>query len=201
MNDKTALRAKLRARRRALSPATQQRHAVTIASRVAQMAWFRSAQRVALYSAADGEVDTNPLAQRSWHLGKEVFLPRIRADRRMEFALYRRGDTLQRGIFGTLEPHTRRRALLPDQLDIVFTPLVGFTASGVRLGMGGGFYDRCFSQTPRPLLIGLAHYCQREDAIPAEAWDVVLTQVITEQGALKRAGDLFSAGLRRRRLR
>ena len=47
--------------------------------------------------------------------------------------------------------------------DVVFLPLVGFDSRGVRLGTGGGFYDRAFAfrrwrsvwHTPR--LIGLAY--------------------------------------------
>ncbi|MEM0953474.1 MAG: 5-formyltetrahydrofolate cyclo-ligase [Pseudomonadota bacterium] len=199
--EKKALRRKLRARRRGLSLASQRRHAALITAHVARTAWFCAANRVALYMATDGEVATALLLRRCRALGKQVYLPRIRADLRMEFAPYYQGDSLKRGHFGTLEPLPARLAIHPTSLDVVFTPLVGFTSTGVRLGMGGGFYDRCFGSVPRPKLVGIAHSCQREELIPSEPWDTVLMQVMTERGAVKRQGDSVIASLQQRRLK
>jgi len=68
-------------------------------------------------------------------------------------------------------------------------PLVGFDPAGNRLGMGKGFYDRCFAfrgrnpgSSParrRPILAGLAHDCQQVERIPAEEWDVRLDVIFT----------------------
>ncbi len=72
------------------------------------------------------------------------------------------------------------------QLDIIFTPLVAFDATGQRLGMGGGFYDRtlqdweiAYAQQRGPYPIGLAHDCQRVDVLPVQDWDVPLPEIIT----------------------
>jgi len=72
-------------------------------------------------------------------------------------------------------------------LDVVFLPLVGFDAHGVRLGMGGGYYDRAFAfrrwrtawRSPR--LIGLAYSFQQVESLTAAAHDVRLDTVITEE--------------------
>src|SRR5262249_23530355 len=76
-------------------------------------------------------------------------------------------------------------------LDVVFLPLVGFDSRGVRLGTGGGYYDRAFAfrrwrtvwHTPQ--LIGLAYAVQQVDAITPAAHDVLLDAVVTEKGVIR----------------
>jgi 5-formyltetrahydrofolate cyclo-ligase len=76
-------------------------------------------------------------------------------------------------------------------LDVVFLPLVGFDRSGVRLGAGGGFYDRAFAfrQLRRawhaPRLVGLAYGFQEVASIGAAAHDVLMDAVVTEQGFIR----------------
>ena len=76
-------------------------------------------------------------------------------------------------------------------LDLVFLPLVGFDTRGVRLGMGGGYYDRAFAfrrwrtawHTPR--LVGLAYSFQQVEEIVAAPHDVLLDAVITDRGVVR----------------
>ncbi len=182
--DKATLRRELRARRRALSAVAQERHSRLITESVVRQNWFQSAGHIALYMAADGEPDLMPLAKRCWTLGKSVYLPRIGQNGYMVFALYRRGDQLRRNRFGIPEPLPARAAIAADRLDIVLMPLVGFTEQGGRLGMGGGYYDRYFQRRrvhkKTPTLVGIAHECQRCEALPIDAWDVGITLCITE---------------------
>jgi 5-formyltetrahydrofolate cyclo-ligase len=72
-------------------------------------------------------------------------------------------------------------------LDVVFLPLVGFDAHGVRLGMGGGYYDRAFAFRlwrkvwHAPRLIGLAYSFQQVERLTAAPHDVRLDAVVTEE--------------------
>jgi 5-formyltetrahydrofolate cyclo-ligase len=50
--------------------------------------------------------------------------------------------------------------------DVLFVPLVGFTAQGARLGQGGGHYDRWFSANPGATAIGMGWDAQCVDALP-----------------------------------
>ena len=76
--------------------------------------------------------------------------------------------------------------LKPEDLHAVILPVLGFTADGLRLGMGGGYYDRSFAfrqHTPvPPLLIGAAYANQELDVLDAQNWDVRLDAVATERG-------------------
>lgn len=71
----------------------------------------------------------------------------------------------------------------PENLDIVFTPLVAFDQQGNRIGMGGGYYDRLlapwFSDKIGPYPIGVAHNCQCVDLLPIQEWDVPLPEIMT----------------------
>ena len=76
-------------------------------------------------------------------------------------------------------------------LDLVFLPLVGFDRSGVRLGTGGGYYDRAFAfrAGARP---GTHHASsdwpmpfRKSSASPRAAHDVRMDAVITDEGFIR----------------
>jgi len=72
--------------------------------------------------------------------------------------------------------------------DLIVVPLVGVDGRGLRLGMGGGFYDRALAfrrvrkSWKGPRLVGLAFDCQRVDTVFADGWDVRLDSLATESG-------------------
>lgn len=184
------LRQVLRNKRRSLSPAQQTQAAQQLYRQLVQHPLFRRAQHIALYLASDGEMDPELLLQEAWRRGKHVYLPVLAHWPRthMVFQRVRRNQRWEKNRFGILQP----RWCVADQraawaLDAVFLPLVGFDQHGGRLGMGGGFYDRCFADLHQrdhlvtPQRIGLAHECQQVDKLPLAAWDVPLSAVVTDQ--------------------
>lgn len=183
--NKQEIRSELRARRRGLTRAQQQRHALQLAHHVARQRWFRQARRVALYLARDGEIDLAPLMRLCFRQGKAVYLPRIDGGGPMRFARHRPADRLVRGRYGILQPGPGARAANPGELDAIFAPLVAFTTEGGRLGMGGGYYDRAFASGRRGLLVGTAHACQQVDTLPRDPWDVTMDLVLTERGPVQ----------------
>ena len=187
---RTQLRDSLRQARRALSAEQQSAAARTVADKIIGMAGFQAASRTAFYLATDGELDPRPLLDHALASGKSCYLPVIAADdggdsEPLGFAPFHDDSVLTVNKWGIGEPPAVD--LLPaTELDLVVVPLVGFDARCFRLGMGKGFYDRSFSfklsdQTRRPLLLGLAHACQRVDGLLAESWDVRMDAVITAE--------------------
>lgn len=71
----------------------------------------------------------------------------------------------------------------PESIDVVIVPGTAFTAAGDRLGQGGGWYDR-FLEGIRSdcVTIGVGFEPQLVDALPTEAHDVRLDQVVTDAG-------------------
>lgn len=184
------LRSVLRQRRCCLSPSQQAQAAQQLYQQLVQHPLFRRAQHIALYLAGDGEIDPQLLMREAWRRGKHVYLPVLSSwpKTAMAFQRVRPIQQWEKNRFGILQPRwctADQRAVWT--LDAVFLPLVGFDSSGGRLGMGGGFYDRCFAELHQrdalltPQRIGLAHECQRVEKLPLAPWDIPLHAVVTDQ--------------------
>jgi 5-formyltetrahydrofolate cyclo-ligase len=192
-----ALRRRLRAARRALDERRQRANAAAIVRRLLRLRAVRRARRIALYVAADGEPDVLDLLRRLPARGRCWYLPVLRghARGRLWFVRHEPGWPLRANRFGIPEPRQRRRAIQPlHGLDLVLMPLVGFDAECNRLGMGAGYYDRSLAglrrrrHWRRPLLLGVAHECQRVERLAAQPWDVPVDAVVTEAAVYLREG-------------
>ncbi len=183
------IRSSVRQLRKNLSADFQHHAAQNIATRVMELPRVQNAHTVSLFLSFDGELNTRPLIERLWQAGKSVYLPVLHPFSRgnLLFLRYSAESEMVLNHFGIEEPRLNVQQVLPvSRLDIIFTPLVAFDATGQRLGMGGGFYDRtlqdwksAFAQQCGPYPIGLAHDCQRVDALPVQEWDVPLPEIIT----------------------
>ena len=153
---------------------------------------FARSRRIGIYWPIDGELDTRPLIAALLVQGKNAYLPGFAGCRpgEMRWRPFVPGAPLRRLRFGVIEPVAPRASLNPRYLDLVIAPLVAFDADGNRLGMGGGYYDRCFSfvdpSSKRPELIGVGYEFQRLERIDPRPWDVALSTVITEHGVYSR---------------
>lgn len=184
------LRRQLRAARRALTPAQQRQAAHGLYRQLAQHPLFRRARHIALYLPNDGEIDPRPLLREAQRRGKRTYLP-VLSDwprTKMVFQQVRRGEKLRPNRFGIPEPRIQRaRQRTIWALDLILLPLVGFDDEGGRLGMGGGFYDRSLAYRARhtvwqaPVLLGLAHECQKVERLAQASWDVPLQGTVTDR--------------------
>ncbi|MBD1550152.1 5-formyltetrahydrofolate cyclo-ligase [Pseudomonas typographi] len=184
------LRRLLRQARRALGPAQQRDAAQRLYQQLAHNPVFRRARHVALYLPNDGEIDPGPLLREAQRRGKATYLPILNAWPRtkMVFQRVRPGEPLRPNRFGIPEPKAApRKQRRVWALDLVLMPLVGFDDAGGRLGMGGGFYDRSLAYLNRrkawrkPLLLGLAHECQKVGHLQQANWDVPLAGTVSDR--------------------
>ena len=135
---------------------------------------------VGLYSAIEGEAPTGGYIRFFHENGHTVALPRVTSTgERMQFHAhtdpYGESD-LESGPMGLRQPAADMAELLPE---VIFMPLVGFTANGARLGQGGGFYDRWLAAHPGSIAIGMAWDVQEVDELPLENHDVPLSAIVT----------------------
>jgi len=182
--DHADLRRKKRAARRALHGLERQSAEAAIIAHIRGLTGYRSASRVGTFIAFDGEPNLSTLQQHD--SGKQFCVPVI-GRRSMRFASLDPGRATTGNRFGIPEP-LRPQFVPTGSLDVVLTPLVAFDDAGVRVGVGGGYYDRCFAGLRnrllwfRPRLVGIAFECQHVQDITASPWDVPLWGVITEHG-------------------
>jgi 5-formyltetrahydrofolate cyclo-ligase len=186
-----SMRRALRLQRRAVTPAERKDSARLIAHHADCWLRLRPSWRIALYAALPEELDATPLIELARARGCRVYLPRIdrhTLGRKMQFVALNERQRSNR--LGIAEPEGSQ-ILGARWLDVVFLPLVGFDSRGVRLGTGGGYYDRAFAfrrwrkvwHTPQ--LVGLAYSFQQLDVIIPAAHDVLLDAVVTEKGVIR----------------
>jgi 5-formyltetrahydrofolate cyclo-ligase len=182
VDEKHRLRAEMRASRR--------KHVAALADSTRALLFLRPPGSVAalapeggvvgLYHALANEAPTRSYAKWFSENGRTVVLPWF-ADRAapMRFRVWRdpyADEGLEPGPLGHFQPGRAAEDAAPD---LVFVPLLAFTARGDRLGQGGGHYDRWLTDHPAVAAIGLAWDSQLVDSLPAEAHDRRLRAVVT----------------------
>jgi 5-formyltetrahydrofolate cyclo-ligase len=186
-----ALRAELAARRRAVTPAERAAAAARAARNADRALHLTAGQRIAVYAALPSELDSAPLIELAARRGCRVYLPRIdrrRRSRAMRFVEL--NGPLRANRLGIGEPEGAA-TIAARWLDLIFLPLVGFDAHGLRLGTGGGFYDRALAFRDlrrawhKPLLVGFGYAFQQLERITAAPHDVALDAVVTDRGFIR----------------
>lgn len=135
---------------------------------------------VGLYHAHPNEAPTRGYARWFFENGRHLALPRFaaRGDAMAFHAWtdpFEDGD-LEAGPYGHLQPAAAAEPVTPD---LVIVPLLAFTASGHRLGQGGGHYDRWLADHPTVTPVGIGWDSQLVDTLPLEPHDRLLRAVIT----------------------
>jgi 5-formyltetrahydrofolate cyclo-ligase len=135
---------------------------------------------IGLYRSDEGEAPSGGYIRFFFERGHPIALPRVTTlDRPMEFRRhtdpYGESD-LESGVWGLRQPRTDAPLVVPQ---VLFMPLVGFTARGDRLGQGGGYYDRYLAAHPQTIAIGMAWDVQQVDHLPTELHDIRLSAIVT----------------------
>lgn len=135
---------------------------------------------IGIYHAKAAEAPTARYAVYFHEAGHDLAMPHFSSrSGSMQFRIfsdpYGESD-LETGPFGLLQPSDDLYEIVPE---VLFVPLVGFTADCQRLGQGGGHYDRWLADHPDTLTIGLAWDSQLCDTLPLEPHDVPLRAVVT----------------------
>ena len=169
-----------------MSDAQREKASDKICRRVVASREFFASSLVGCYLPMYDEVDTRGIIESAWRANKRIFVPILRNNREMFFCEVCPETELQQNHFGVWEP-TRGFLIAPQKLDIAITPTVAFDRDKNRIGMGGGYYDRCFSFLRyrtlwiRPKLMGVAFQCQEVEKISPNPWDIRLYRLISDK--------------------
>ena len=186
---KVALRDQLvtdRGRRSLLEVAEAAR---AIAEQLVAAPEVRRAATVAAYVSVGTEPGTGPSLDALVASGRRVILPLLLPDNDLDWAAYDGSDNLRRAGRGLLEPTGRALgANAVATADVVLTPGLAVDRSGMRIGRGGGSYDRALGRVPVGTFVcTLLYDGELLDQVPAAPHDRRVTAVVTPSGVTRLA--------------
>jgi len=124
---------------------------------------------VCTYIHTDSEVDiTNDL------IGYKQLITSYLVSSDIELCLYK--EPFIKNALNILEPENPIKI---KEVDVFLVPGLAFTASGKRLGRGGGYYDKLLSKYPDTLKIGITFNERIMQDLPTESHDISMDYVFT----------------------
>ncbi|MCM2390022.1 5-formyltetrahydrofolate cyclo-ligase [Streptomyces albipurpureus] len=184
---KKALRGELLAARAALSPDDVRAAAEPLARQALRLPELAGAATVAAYVSIGREPGTRVLLDSLRERNVRVLLPVLMADNDLEWGEYEGADALVRAGRGLLEPAgpgLGADAVL--EADAVLLPGLAVDAHGMRLGRGGGSYDRVLARLgaagARPALVVLLYTHEVVGQVPTEPHDHRVDAAVTPTG-------------------
>jgi len=184
---KVAVRDRLLTDRRRRPLAEVVTAAQAIAGHLTAAPEVRRAATVAAYVSMNGEPGTAPLLDALRAAGKRVILPVLLPDDDLDWATYEGAAELVAATRGLLEP--TGRLLGPDAVataDVVLVPGLAVDPSGVRLGRGGGSFDRALARVPVGTFTCVLLYDDEVGVpVPAEPHDRAVGWAATPAGVVR----------------
>lgn len=181
--DKTELRHRLQNCLLTIPPQQRSQKSQRVCQNLISTPEFQNASAVMMYLSLPHEADTSEAILWAWQLGKIVAVPKISWQQRhmipvqinsLETGFSTEASGLRNPIGGVPVPF--------EEIDLVVTPALGFDRKGNRLGRGGSFYDRFFTnkdlKAPR---CGFAFTEQVVDSIPATERDEPVDFLVTDE--------------------
>lgn len=183
---KRELRERAKARRSAIPAEVRDQGAARVAGIGLGFASVDPPAVVSAFLAIGEEIDPAPLLERLHGEGWRTALPVMAGKGKpLLFRKWSMGEALETVMWGIRQPLATATLVEPD---VLLVPLLAFERSGVRLGYGGGFYDRTIQQlrSRRSIVtVGLAFSEQEVDAVPHLDYDQRLDWVLTPEGPIR----------------
>ena len=178
--DKKTLRRQLQAERQSL--VDRHERAMQLQQVLRVFLATRQDRAIGAYWPIKGEFDALPALYR-WSEADEkrrIGLPVMnRETKQLRFHVWYPGCPMEEDAFGILKPKDTEEF----HPELLLVPCVGYGPRGIRLGYGGGFYDRTLAQlSPRPFTVGLAYSHGFLPWLAGEPHDVPLDVILTEEG-------------------
>lgn len=151
-----------------------------ICSRLMTLAEYKTAETIFCYVGTDREINTAPIIEAALAAGKRVGVPKCISKGIMEVYQIQNMNDLKVGAYGILEPKSKCAHITPEEIQLGIIPCMTCSIDGIRLGYGGGYYDRYLEDTDFPRVV-LCREKLTEKEIPHDIHDKKMHIVITEQ--------------------
>ncbi len=139
---------------------------------------------VASYMPVSGELSTIPFCQKVIDSGGVLLMPKVTEDDIVFYAVSDLTDDMEPGRFGIPEPRESCAKTDVRDADVIIVPAIAYNDEGIRLGQGGGYYDRLWeylggdSPERKVVLIGVCYDFQIVSSIPVLAHDMAVDVII-----------------------
>ncbi len=144
---------------------------------------FEKIKIISSFISINTEINTNQLNKYIIDNNKILCLPSI--IKKNDYLVFRRFTNnleMVEGFMKIKEPSNLNEILVPE---LLFVPCLAYDKYGFRLGYGGGYYDRTFSNLKKNnikfISVGYAFEEQKVDEVPKDKFDIKLDYVITEK--------------------
>lgn len=186
MNSKKELRAYFLAQRLKLSPDEREAQSLKMANQLLSLeVWDHQYFHMYLPIAQKAEPQTEFIMHVLQGRDKSIVLSKANFnDHTLQHLLLEDHTKIVLSAYGIPEPESGI-SISPEQLDVVFVPLLAFDHEGYRLGYGKGFYDQFLSLCrPNCLKIGLSFFGPQPH-LPRDSWDIPLDFVLTNDAVYR----------------
>lgn len=174
--DKKALRAQIRAMKRAMTEEQIVEASARLGELFVNTPQYRAAKTIYGYLPYNQEVRTVPMLEQALLDGKKVAVPKCYGDE-MRFIYMDDLSLVESGYAGIPEP-VADEPVADDKTALVLMPGMAFTKNGDRMGYGGGFYDKFLAAEPEHPTVALCYDFQMVESLPTEEYDIPVDCVL-----------------------
>ncbi len=180
--EKSRLRRDVLSRLKAILPRLREEASAALRARLSPILSQLEQERerplsVALYVPLPHEVNLMPMLKE--YPQHRYAFPRCCPGRQLSFHFVEEpAHELHPAAMGIPAPGEELPSLAPADIDLLVVPGVAFSETGLRLGYGGGYYDRFIPRCTQARVLALAFAEQMAGFIPCDEHDVCLPQVI-----------------------
>ena len=180
-NEKRALRAEVRERRR-ITPAAERAEAtVSVTGHLQELA--AGIQSMAAYLSTPDEPSTREFLSWACAKGIRVLIPFSREDGLLDWAPYDGKDEAE-DLLGMPVPTTELLGPIAiNDVDLIVVPAASVDHSGMRMGWGRGYFDKTLgSMERRPPVYAVIFDSEFIESVPSEVHDQRVDGVVTPSG-------------------
>jgi 5-formyltetrahydrofolate cyclo-ligase len=142
---------------------------------------------IGLYFPIKNEVSILRLTEKLLDENYSIFYPRFKREALTssgyEMSSFSDFSQLKPGLFNIPEPSQNAYTVQNSAIDLWLIPGLAFSPEGVRLGRGGGYYDRLVADSCG-IKIGVLYECQLMSDVPWETHDIFMDMLIMENKTL-----------------